>query len=62
MYNSSLSQEEFKFIKDLIAIASTGSTPVEDSVNGTLPYGKASKKSLPFIKIPDFEALPIPEK
>lgn len=46
MDNSSLSQEEFKFIKDLIAIASTGSTPVEDSVNGTLPYGEKPFEAL----------------
>lgn len=48
MDNSSLSQEEFKFIKDLIAIASTGSTPVEDSVNGTLPYGEKPFEALKF--------------
>ena len=48
MYNSSLSQEEFKFIKDLIAIACTGSTPVEDSVNGTLPYGEKPFEALKF--------------
>ena len=48
MDNSSLSQEEFNFIKDLIAIASTGSTPVEDSVNGTLPYGEKPFEALKF--------------
>ena len=44
MNNSSLSQEEFNFIKDLIAIASTGSTPVEDSVNGLFRMVKSHLK------------------
>ena len=48
MNNSSLSQEEFKFIKDLIAIESTGSTPVENPDNGTLPYGSKPFEALTF--------------
>ena len=48
MDNSTLTQEEYKFIKDLIAIESTGSTPAEDPVNGTLPYGAKPFEALKF--------------
>ena len=48
MDNSLLSQEEFKFLSDLIAIESTGSSPVEDPVYGTLPYGSKPFKALRF--------------
>ena len=48
MDNSLLSQEEFKFLSDLIAIESTGSSPVEDPVYDTLPYGSKPFKALRF--------------
>ena len=48
MNNSSLSQEEFGFLKDLISIESTGSSPVEDPDNGALPYGAMPFAALKF--------------
>ena len=39
MDNPSLSESEFSFLKNLISIESTGSSPVEDPSYGTLPYG-----------------------
>ncbi len=49
MSNISLSEKEFKFISDLIAIESTGSTPVEDPANGILPYGSRPFEALKFV-------------
>lgn len=48
MDNSLLSQEEFNFLSDLIAIESTGSSPAEDPVYGTLPYGSKPFEALRF--------------
>ena len=48
MNNSSLSQEEFEFLKKLISIPSTGSDPVEDPEYGTLPYGAKPFEALKF--------------
>ena len=45
---SPLTQEEFSFIKELIAIDSTGSTSVEDAEYGTLPYGSKPFSALRF--------------
>lgn len=49
MDNSSLSQQEFDFLRDLIAIDSTGSSPVEDPANGLLPYGSRPFEALKFV-------------
>ena len=48
MNNPSLSKEELQFLKDLISIESTGSTPVEDPEYGTLPYGRKPFEALKF--------------
>lgn len=44
----SLSSEEFDFLKNLIAIESTGSSPCEDPEFGTLPYGKKPFEALKY--------------
>ena len=49
MSNTSLSEKEFKFLSDLIAIESTGSAPVEDPANGLLPYGSKPFEALRFV-------------
>ena len=48
MENSSLSQEEYKFLSDIIKIESTGASEVIESVQGTLPYGSAPFSALKF--------------
>ena len=48
MDNSSLSENEFSFLKKLISIESTGSSPVEDADYGTLPYGTKPFSALKF--------------
>lgn len=48
MENSSLSQEEYKFLSDIIKIESTGSSPVENLKYGTLPYGLLPYSALKF--------------
>ena len=48
MENSSLSEKEFSFLKELISIESTGSDPVVDGKYGTLPYGAKAFSALKF--------------
>lgn len=48
MNNSTLSNEEFSFLKDLIAIDSTGGNPVESADFGILPYGLKPFTALKF--------------
>ena len=48
MDNSSLSEAEFSFLKKLISIDSTGSSPVVDGTYGTLPYGSKPFSALKF--------------
>ncbi|MCR4702111.1 MAG: Sapep family Mn(2+)-dependent dipeptidase [Saccharofermentans sp.] len=48
MDSSILSQEEFEFLSTLISIESTGSSPFEDPVSGTLPYGQKPFEALRF--------------
>lgn len=48
MTSSSLSANEYSFLKDLIAIESTGSLPVENTEYGTLPYGQKPFEALKF--------------
>ena len=49
MSNSSLSQEEYKFLSNLIAIESTGSDAVNDAKYGDLPYGEKPYSALRFV-------------
>ena len=49
MSNTSLSENEFKFLTDLISIESTGSAPVEDPANDLLPYGSKPFEALKFV-------------
>ena len=49
MENTSLSQEEYAFLEKLISISSTGSDPIEDAANGTLPYGAKPFEALKFV-------------
>lgn len=48
MNNPELTQDELSFIRDLIAIDSTGSTPIDDPDYGTLPYGAKPFNALKF--------------
>ena len=48
MDNSSLSENEFSFLKRLISIESTGSSPEENANYGTLPYGSKPHSALMF--------------
>lgn len=48
MDNSSLTQEEYKFLESIIGIESTGSSPVNEPGMGTLPYGSAPFSALKF--------------
>lgn len=48
MDNSSLTQEEYKFLESIIGIESTGSSPVSEPGNGNLPYGSAPFSALKF--------------
>ncbi len=48
MDNSSLTQEEYKFLESIIGIESTGSSPVDEPGNGILPYGSAPFSALKF--------------
>lgn len=48
MNNSTLSDEEFAFLKNLISIDSTGSEPVDDTTYGLLPYGLKPFTALKF--------------
>lgn len=43
-----LTPEEYGFLEKLISIESTGSSPVEDPDNGTLPYGAKPFEALKF--------------
>ncbi len=47
--NSSLSDSESEFLTKLISIESTGGSPVEDPVYGTLPYGAKPFEALRFV-------------
>ena len=49
MNNPSLTQEEYKFLENLIGIESTGSSAVEEPGLGTLPYGSAPFSALKFV-------------
>ena len=49
METTLLSQEEFAFLTKLISIESTGSSPVEASDYGTLPYGAKPFEALKFV-------------
>lgn len=48
MENSSLSEQEFSFLKKLISIESTGSSPEVDGKYGNLPYGSKAFSALKF--------------
>ena len=48
MTDSSLSQEEYTFLSELIGIESTGSDPVKDDKYGSLPYGEKPFSALQF--------------
>ena len=48
MNNPELTQDELSFIRDLITIDSTGSTPIDDPDYGTLPYGAKPFSALKF--------------
>lgn len=48
MSNSSLSQEEYSFLEQLIAIKSTGSDAIVDDTYGSLPYGFMPFSALKF--------------
>ena len=49
MSDSLLSQEEYKFLSEIIGIESTGSDPVKDAKYGNLPYGDKPYSALQYV-------------